>query len=362
MPVLVDNQIDQLIAAQSVKFDRGVTLDGLVQPSSVDLPISIKHIYQVPGEPDLSDGQDIETFVNRYGRLQGPDKNKVQLDKGSAYVAKVSASLRFDQSTWAIFNPKSTTGRNGLHTKVVCCSRYDEVPKGYQGSLWVFIGPRAFNVRISDGTSLVQMRVVDGERWFIDKHNLTVIDRQTSLTVDNQSKLDETGLILSLSVDSEMPMAFARNTGRVMDWNDKGLDPFAFFCPKVPDEHGVTYLETGDFVLACTKELIRVPEHVCAELLAFNPANGELRTHDAGFFDPNFGGQDGSTTVCEITNLGPTAVQIKDGRVIASLRFEHLAGTPTTLYGEGGSHYQGQKTLRFAKQLNSQAWPPFKPA
>ena len=219
MPICVDNQISELIKDGSIKIGPKVDAESLIQPSSIDLPVQIDKVFQVPGEPDLSDGLSVDEFVNRYGQpVQKNKKRKIQLNRGNGYLAKLNCKLKFPNSLSAVCNPKSTSGRNGLHTKVVCCNRYDEVPEGYRGDLWVFIGPRAFNVRIGKNETLVQMRIVDGERWFIDKQNLIAIDRQSPLTINGTSKFGDDGLLLTLRVSDDMPMAFSRNTGRVLDW------------------------------------------------------------------------------------------------------------------------------------------------
>ncbi len=96
-------------------------------------------------------------------------------------------------------------------------------------------------------------------------------------------------------------------------------------------------------------------------MMPFNPAHGEIRYHDAGFIDPGFGhgrhGElNGSTIVCEITNVGAGAAQLANGRRISILRFERLDDVPDQVYGENSanrskSHYQGQQGITLAKQF-----------
>src|SRR5205807_104771 len=48
-------------------------------------------------------------------------------------------------------------------------------------------------------------------------------------------------------------------------------------------------LEPEEFYLLISKERVRIPPGFSAEMTAYDPTSGELRTHYAGFFDPGFG-------------------------------------------------------------------------
>ena len=48
-------------------------------------------------------------------------------------------------------------------------------------------------------------------------------------------------------------------------------------------------LDPERFYLLLSEESVRVPPSLAAEMTAFDPTSGELRTHYAGFFDPGFG-------------------------------------------------------------------------
>ena len=48
-------------------------------------------------------------------------------------------------------------------------------------------------------------------------------------------------------------------------------------------------LEPEVFYLLLSAEGVSIPPSYAAEMLAYDPTAGELRTHYAGFFDPGFG-------------------------------------------------------------------------
>ena len=138
-----------------------------------------------------------------------------------------------------------------------------------------------------------------------------------------------------------------------------GYDPRDFWEPVRADQHKRLILEPEEFYLLMSVEGVSIPRDLAAEMTAYDPTSGELRTHYAGFFDPGFGfsntsGKHGSRAVLEVrAHDVPFALQ--HGQKIARLVFEHMAIPPETLYGpEIGSSYQYQE-LRLSKMFR--AWP-----
>ncbi|MCU1356856.1 MAG: 2-deoxycytidine 5-triphosphate deaminase, partial [Acidimicrobiales bacterium] len=86
---------------------------------------------------------------------------------------------------------------------------------------------------------------------------------------------------------------------------------------------------------------------LAAEMTAYDPTSGELRTHYAGFFDPGFGYDPtgalaGSTAALEV-RAHDVPFMVEHGQRVCKLTFEHMLAAPETLYGQGiGSNYQGQ--------------------
>ena len=84
-----------------------------------------------------------------------------------------------------------------------------------------------------------------------------------------------------------------------------------------------------------------------AEMAAYDPTAGELRTHYAGFFDPGFGysadgRRTGTAAVLEV-RAHDVPFLIEDGQRICKLSFERMAAEPEVVYGQDlGSNYQDQ--------------------
>jgi deoxycytidine triphosphate deaminase len=122
-----------------------------------------------------------------------------------------------------------------------------------------------------------------------------------------------------------------------------------------PAPTAATWLEPEQFYIFATRERLRIPPGVCAELVAFDATKGELRTHYAGFIDSGFGWEDGRAPARRQARArdphprravpaGARAGAVP-GRVLAQ-RGRH----PDVLYGQQGSSYQMQG-LRLAKQF-----------
>jgi hypothetical protein len=107
-------------------------------------------------------------------------------------------------------------------------------------------------------------------------------------------------------------------------------------------------LEPGDFYLLVSRERVRIPDNLAAEMAAYDPTSGELRTHYAGFFDPGFGdvgaGQrQGTPAVLEV-RAHDVAFALEHGQRLCKLTFEKMQAPSDQPYGlEIGSRYQRQQ-------------------
>lgn len=110
---------------------------------------------------------------------------------------------------------------------------------------------------------------------------------------------------------------------------------------------GGAILDPKSFYLLMSRESVSVPPGLAAEMTAYDPTSGELRTHYAGFFDPGFGfapgGLPGSRAALEVC-AHDVPFLVEDGQRVCKLTFERMIETPSRLYGsEIGSNYQRQE-------------------
>src|SRR5438105_4549826 len=123
-----------------------------------------------------------------------------------------------------------------------------------------------------------------------------------------------------------------------------------YWEPVHPEPGGRIVLEPEVFYLLLSAEGVSVPARYAAEMLAYDPTAGELRTHYAGFFDPGFGysrarDAHGARAALEV-RARDVSFMVEHRQPVCKLAFERTAGEPDVLYGEEvGSSYQHQQTM-----------------
>ncbi len=124
-----------------------------------------------------------------------------------------------------------------------------------------------------------------------------------------------------------------------------------YWEPVRPEKGDRIVLEPEVFYLLLSAEGVSIPPSYAAEMLAYDPTAGELRTHYAGFFDPGFGyaagrdGAHGSRAALEV-RARDVSFMVEHRQPVCRLAFERMAQEPDLLYGEqAGSSYQGQQTM-----------------
>jgi dCTP deaminase len=131
-------------------------------------------------------------------------------------------------------------------------------------------------------------------------------------------------------------------------YREGAFDPTTYWEPVYAEPGDRIVLDPERFYLLLSDESVRIPPSYAAEMTAYDPTSGELRTHYAGFFDPGFGHDpaglfsQGSRAALEI-RAHDVPFAVDHLQRVCTLRFERMAGEPASLYGnQRGSHYQGQ--------------------
>jgi dCTP deaminase len=120
-----------------------------------------------------------------------------------------------------------------------------------------------------------------------------------------------------------------------------------YWDPVHSEEGDRVILNPERFYLLLSEESVRIAPDFAAEMTAYDPTSGELRTHYAGFFDPGFGYSrekelQGSRAALEV-RAHNVPFMIEHGQRVCKLTFESMICEPTRLYGEeSGSNYQAQ--------------------
>jgi dCTP deaminase len=320
-----------------------------LQPASLDLRLGSK-AYRLRSS-FLPTDETVDSKLERYAMGTELDlRDGAILERNTPYLIPLEESLALPDDVRAKANPKSSIGRLDIFTRVITDhgSRFDEIRRGYQGRLFLEVFSRTFTVRVQSGQALNQLRLMEGVTRLSDGEIIgydIVVNDVGPVRVDN-------GLFLSLDLDGD-ERGFvgyrARKNSQLLDLTViGGADPDLFWEP-VRTEKGSSrlILEPEEFYLLMSREAVAIPPDLAAEMNAYDPTSGELRTHYAGFFDPGFGYSDeapqrGSRAVLEVRAHDVPFV-VEHGQPICTLGFERMLERPQILYGEViGSSYQGQ--------------------
>ncbi len=374
--ILPYQDIRRLIADQRISASVPIE-DRQIQPASLDLRLGQKAYRLISSFlPELSA---ISTRLNVLDFYQS-DLVMYEMDltggaileKGHVYLVPLLEQLTLPALLRARANPKSTTGRLDVFTRVVTDlnAGFDEIRTGYAGPLFLEVVPRSFAVKVRTGQSLNQIRFVRGEATVSDValqrlHRTTPLLYQNSpgrKVVRGRDFRAERGLFLRIDLkgddraDSRIIGYRAKKNSHVIDLAKIGYYAAAdFWEPLYRHRHDSLLLEPEEFYILASKERIRVPAGYAAEMVAYEAACGELRTHYAGFFDPGFGygsaGEIKGTQVVLEVRPHDVPFLIHDGQTFFKVVYDRMLGVPSQLYGTTlGSSYQ-QQALTLSKHF-----------
>jgi dCTP deaminase len=330
---------------------------GNIQPASLDLRLGTV-AYRVrcsflPGAKTVAERLE-ELVVDELDLRQGG----AVLETGRPYIVPLVESVCLPPFVRGKANPKSSTGRLDVFCRLLtdCGSRFDEVPAGYQGPLWLEVVPLSFAVRAREGLTLNQLRLMVGRARVGDGELRELHERSPLLYLDGRPPRGdelalEDGLFLSVDLRSGAPEAVgyrAREHTFALDLASLGhYSVERYWETALPEDEGSIVLAPERFYLLLSREAVSVPPQLACEMTAYDPTSGELRAHYAGFFDPGFGydGEGhlrGSRAALEV-RAHDVPFLVEQGQRLCRLTFEHMVAPPDKLYGEGiGSNYQGQ--------------------
>jgi dCTP deaminase len=277
---------------------------------------------------------------------------------GGVYIVPLMERLALPPDIAAATNPKSSTGRLDVFTRVIAdrAREFDTVPAGYAGPLYVEISPRTFPVIVRAGSRLSQIRFRIGNAR-LDDAELAALHAVTPL-VDGELHLAG-GLMVSIDLsgrDGIVGYRAKRHTGLV-DVDRRGaLDALDFWDPITTHGKPELVLDPDQFYILASREAVTVPPDYAAEMVPFDPLVGEFRVHYAGFFDPGFGhseaGGAGSRAVLEVRSHEIPFI-LEHGQTVGRLVYERMLERPRFLYGRDiGSHYQAQG-LKLSKHFRT---------
>ncbi|MHB1316496.1 MAG: 2'-deoxycytidine 5'-triphosphate deaminase domain-containing protein [Minisyncoccota bacterium] len=336
---------------------------GNVRCGSIDLGIS-DEAYRVEGAFLPQYHETVKDAIKRMGGIKIPASTI--LDRGLAYVFRLETYVNsLAEDVYGYCNPKSSTGRVDVHVRLLAdkVSRYDAVPRGYSGPLWVLVVPKTFPVILPQGMALNQLRLFTQDTRFDEFRLQTQMSMNGGLInlssgepiqYGNIRHSDKDGsVILSLGLQYDYPGFEAIDTNVPLDLGEiDHYDPKKFFRPVLVQNNSLT-LSAGTFYILSTMEYVRVPAHLACEMVPMDERSGDLRSHYAGFIDPGWGicsdslGR-GRPLTLEVRSFD-TALTVCNGQPIAKIRYERMMSIPAEHYDQMSAHYTSQSGPKFGK-------------
>ena len=238
---------------------------------------------------------------------------------------------------------------------------FDTVPKGYAGRLFLEITPQSFHVGVRRGDCLGQLRLARGRPRLATDALIALQASDPAVYWSNgrpapvETDTDTPGVQMSVDLhdgDNGVVGYLALRHRPPIDLARRDLPRDRYWTPIRLDRSEDGYvLEPEQFYIFATRERLRIPPHLCAELVPFDATKGELRTHYAGFIDSGFGVDEsgrGARLVLEI-RTHDVPFLLEHGQPLFRIELLRNTVVPDVLYGTG-SNYQMQG-LKLAKQF-----------
>jgi dCTP deaminase len=350
--ILPSHELEHQIRVTKEIFALEPIEDSQIQPASIDLrlgPVAYRvRASFLPGK-DASVEERLEDLAMHKMDIA----NGGVLERGCVYIVPLLEGLSLRHRTSAMGNPKSSTGRLDVFTRLITDygTEFDRVREQYKGPLYAEVSPRTFSVLVRKGSRLSQLRIRRGNPPSTDEDmrrlqlehkvvgsEIGEDDIRNGVPVSVDVRGSETGGLIGYRAKS--------HSGLIDIDKVRHYDPAEFWEPVHAPRRGGLILDPAEFYILASRDPVRIPPTHAAEMIAYDTLVGEFRVHYAGFFDPGFGhpdaGGEGARAVLEVRSYEVPFV-IEHGQVVGRLLYERLTSAPRRLYGAGlQSNYQRQ--------------------
>jgi dCTP deaminase len=367
---IVPSQDLRAMVARKEIFALEAIADDQFQPASLDLRLG-PTAYRVRASFLPGQGS-VKAKLDEFAMHAMDISAGAVLEKGCVYIIPLLEGLDLRHRTSAMGNPKSSTGRLDIFTRLITDggTAFDQVREQYSGMLYAEVSPRTFSVLVRKGSRLSQLRVRRGRpiasdglmRRLQEEHGLV-----QPVDGDAAAAAQTVEIVNGVPVRVDLQ---GRHSGGVIGYRAKShaglvdIDRIGhyevadYWEPVQAPARGGLILDPAEFYILASQEAVRVPPGYAAEMIAYDTLVGEFRVHYAGFFDPGFGhgdaGGEGSRAVLEVRSYEVPFV-LEHGQLVGRLAYERLTSVPHVLYGQGArSSYQGQG-IKLSKHFKATA-------
>ena len=214
------------------------------------------------------------------------------LEKGVIYIMPLMESVHLPSDVYGIANPKSTTGRLDIFTRLITESgdEFERVRKGYIGQLYIEVVSQTFPIVVQAGMKLNQLRFARGNVRPAGDERLKQLDQDFLLDVDEESGQSSIDRGRRITVDLQ-----GNGSGIVAYQANKFSPPIDlskvshyetndFWTPIYRNDKRQYVLEPGEFYILASKQRVRVKPEFAAGDVAIRPCNPRIPCSLRGFF------------------------------------------------------------------------------
>jgi len=357
--ILPSQEIEYLIKASKEIVSLEPVREDQIQPASLDLRLG-SVAYRVrasflPGKNAKVEDRLAELAMHRMEIGEG-----AVLERGCVYIVPLLEGLALKKRTSAMGNPKSSTGRLDVFTRLITDygTEFDRVREQYKGPLYAEVSPRTFSVLVRKGSRLNQIRIRRGNPAASDEAMKRLHQEQQLVGSISEEEI-RNGVPVSVDVQGEgsgRPIGYkARDHAGLIDIDKlRHYEVLDYWEPVYAPRRGGLVLDPADFYILGSREAVKVPPTHAAEMIAYDTLVGEFRVHYAGFFDPGFGhpeaGGEGARAVLEVRSYEVPFV-IEHGQIVGRLAYERLTARSTKLYGAGVSSWYQRQGIALSKHF-----------
>lgn len=347
--ILPDKEIEKLWETGAIAAGRQPQ-DDQIQPASLDVRLS-HTAYRVRASFLPGPASTVADKLDRLKLHEIDLSHGAVLETGCVYIIELMERLDLPADISASANPKSSTGRLDIFTRVMADNgrEFDKIPAGYNGGLYLEVSPRTFPIVARAGSRLSQIRFRAGSS-ILDEAALRMLHRNEILVASEEPDITGGGIALSVDISGDKGSLIGyrgkHHTGLVDVDRPAAYEILDYWEPIFRGAGGELILDPDEFYILVSREAVHVPPDYAAEMTPFDPLVGEFRVHYAGFFDPGFGhgavGGTGSRAVLEVRSHEVPFI-LEHGQIVGRLVYEHMRARPQLLYGtELKSNYQAQ--------------------
>src|SRR4051812_43707987 len=230
---------------------------GQIQPASLDLRLG-EIAYRVrasflPGPRTTVAERIDELKLHEIALTEG-----AVLETGCVYIVPLLESLALPDDIAAAANPKSSTGRLDVFTRVIADETrgFDRIEAGYHGPLYAEISPKTFPILVREGSRLSQIRFRHGN-GLLDADALRALHTLERLVDDDDTDVGE-GVAVSVDLaglgpDGLVGYRAKRHAGLIDVDRRVGYDVADFWEPMMARPDRSLILDPNEFYILASK-------------------------------------------------------------------------------------------------------------